>query len=380
MAVVSRTLGPLHLEDLEPHRFEDLVRQLAYDFRDWQQIEATGRTGSDEGFDARAWEKRDLTSVDEDSDIEDEEQNASSAMSGIQWLIQCKREKAIGPKKLSDYIKALPTASDEGLHGIIFAAATDFSMEARRAGLDAARDSGFHEVVFWGKGEIEDQLYQPKNDHLLFAYFGISLQVRRRSARANVRSRLAAKRKAKRVLYEGQTVLIRFADDDRYPYLDEDSEKSRGLRGNWLIAEFQRCTAHGLRFLAGRHRAYFDAESGEWDFARFPNDAIRHWDDPWLENEKFQSQTKQVDEILKGIPEQHHATFELQAFVPYDRLIEIDAEGDEFCEHPHIFVDTWDEKGMGPFYGFIETLTASDSEALHDVSDLTRTKLFIELG
>ena len=28
----TRTLGPLHYEDLEPHRFEDLVRSLLYDF------------------------------------------------------------------------------------------------------------------------------------------------------------------------------------------------------------------------------------------------------------------------------------------------------------------------------------------------------------
>ena len=54
--ITSRTLGPLHLEDLEPHRFEDLVRQLIYDFRDWRALEATGRSGSDDGFDARGFE------------------------------------------------------------------------------------------------------------------------------------------------------------------------------------------------------------------------------------------------------------------------------------------------------------------------------------
>jgi hypothetical protein len=38
--------GPLHFEDLEPHRFEDLVRRLIYDFRPWRQLEATGRSGA----------------------------------------------------------------------------------------------------------------------------------------------------------------------------------------------------------------------------------------------------------------------------------------------------------------------------------------------
>src|SRR5206468_3142832 len=53
---VTRTMAPIHFEDLDPHRFEDLVRQLAYDFRQWQSIESTGRGGADDGFDIRAYE------------------------------------------------------------------------------------------------------------------------------------------------------------------------------------------------------------------------------------------------------------------------------------------------------------------------------------
>jgi hypothetical protein len=72
MAAPTRTLGPLHLEDLEPHRFEDLVRQLLYDFRAWRSLEATGRTGSDDGFDARGWEAIGRPEVDAVDDDEDE--------------------------------------------------------------------------------------------------------------------------------------------------------------------------------------------------------------------------------------------------------------------------------------------------------------------
>jgi len=49
--IVTRTFAPIHFEDLNPHRFEDLIRELIYDFRDWQSIEATGRAESDDGFD-----------------------------------------------------------------------------------------------------------------------------------------------------------------------------------------------------------------------------------------------------------------------------------------------------------------------------------------
>ena len=55
MSGAMRTFAPLHFEDLEPRRFEYLVRQLVYDFRQWRMLEATGRAGSDDGFDARGF-------------------------------------------------------------------------------------------------------------------------------------------------------------------------------------------------------------------------------------------------------------------------------------------------------------------------------------
>lgn len=51
---ITRTLGQIHFEDLELHRFEDLLRQLIYDYKDWQSIEATGCGGADDGYDIRA--------------------------------------------------------------------------------------------------------------------------------------------------------------------------------------------------------------------------------------------------------------------------------------------------------------------------------------
>jgi hypothetical protein len=38
-------------EDIEPHRLEDLVHELIYDFRDWHSIEAAGQARDDAGFD-----------------------------------------------------------------------------------------------------------------------------------------------------------------------------------------------------------------------------------------------------------------------------------------------------------------------------------------
>jgi hypothetical protein len=80
-------------------------------------------------------------------------------------------------------------------------------------------------VVTWGKGELEDLLFDPSNDHLLFAYFGVSLQVRRRSATADLQRRLTKKRQ----LYtriagldsrRRTPVLLRDPTEQGYPFAD----------------------------------------------------------------------------------------------------------------------------------------------------------------
>ena len=73
MARATRTTNPLPFSDLEPRRFEDLIRQLVYDFKTWRKLEATGRSGSDGSFDARGYE---ITQPDQEppptSDEDDE--------------------------------------------------------------------------------------------------------------------------------------------------------------------------------------------------------------------------------------------------------------------------------------------------------------------
>ena len=82
---VTRTLGPIHFEDLDPHRFEDLDRQLVYDFKQWQSIESTGRGGADDGFDVRAYEVLQAPAFPDDEEADHEEPHP---MVCNLWLIQ----------------------------------------------------------------------------------------------------------------------------------------------------------------------------------------------------------------------------------------------------------------------------------------------------
>jgi hypothetical protein len=167
MATTTRTIGPLHFEDLDPHRFEDLARLLIHDFRNWSHLEPLGRTGNDDGFDIRGIEIATSESNDdggeEQDDIPGEER---------QWLVQCKRENKIPPKKMAIY--ATEITKHENLHGVLFITSANLTKASREVLYNQLRASGIKEIYIWAAGELEDQLYQEENDRLLFAFFGSS--------------------------------------------------------------------------------------------------------------------------------------------------------------------------------------------------------------
>ena len=211
--LTTRTLNPLPFEHLEPHRFEDLVRQLVYDFRVWRTLEATGRSGSDQGADIRGIAIA----------RHDEEGNEVAVGGPDQiWVIQCKREKSIGPKQLARYAADV-LKQNVNVHGLLFVASADFSIKARDTFRAEALAGGVEEAHLWGRSEIEDRLLRPENDHLLFAYFGVSLNVRRRSARADLSRRILTKRKLLEFApLRGsglRPVLLRDPSDNRYPFI-----------------------------------------------------------------------------------------------------------------------------------------------------------------
>jgi hypothetical protein len=167
----TRTFAPLQFEALEPHRFEDLVRDLMYDYRDWQTIEATGRSGSDDGYDIRAFEKRFDSLLNHDLDSDRDE---PVTVEGNRWMIQCKREKELGPTRIKAIISDAVQASDPP-YGYVLAAPANFSKKAYDAFRAALSERGVQEFHLFGRAELEDMLYMPKNDRILFAFFGISL-------------------------------------------------------------------------------------------------------------------------------------------------------------------------------------------------------------
>lgn len=85
-------MNPLPFEHMEPKRFEDLVRQLLYDFKVWRNLEATGRSGGDAGFDARGIEAFPTLGSEDEADAGGDDLETKDPGTRL-WLIQCKRER-----------------------------------------------------------------------------------------------------------------------------------------------------------------------------------------------------------------------------------------------------------------------------------------------
>jgi hypothetical protein len=376
-ARATRTLNPLHFEDLEPHRFEDLVRQLVYDFRPWSQIEATGRLGADDGVDIRAVEGGEVApDPAEHEDAADPPQRV--------WVIQCKREKEVGPKAVEQLVRDAVPGGGDTPYGLILAAACDFSKKAHDTFHVEATARGVREAYIWGKAALEDMLFLPRYDHLLFAYFNISLQVRRRSLKTAVRSRLATKRAAISALggfnTDGpvsKTVLVRDPREDRYPREEEIPDFASSPR--WLLVNFK---AHAppdhLAFAVREHFAYFDRTTERWDAVR--EYAIRparpefgiesfgpHHDDD------YRASIKQWEE---RVPEEYRGRLHVVRYIHYDRVIAIDPDGDCVFPCPQVLVEFDPVRGPFELRERLLIETASYRSELHKVHDDQRVDYF----
>lgn len=357
MAQATRTTNPLPFQDLEPKRFEDLVRQLAYDFRPWRSLEATGRSGGDEGFDARGLEMVGSPKHREDAGApEDDEQNDGPVtIPDRLWLIQCKREREIGPSKAEAHLKEIVVRAEEPLFGLIFAACCDLSKKTRDAILEWGRTNGLEEVHVWGRGELEDMLFQPKNDHLLFAYFGISLVIRRRSQATQLRAELAVKRKLlKTVALSSAQILVRDPSADAYPCIRAGARPT-----GWRVYAPEKLTHRGLMLSVRWHYAFVDRKSDEWDAA----DAVASMqqDHPWLIEDPVQKRLDcRASDHWNSFPEPNRGWLKVSRFVPLRSILAIDEDGDDVFEGTHLYVPFHPTHGpFDPAGGLVRLATTS---------------------
>ena len=204
---------------------------------------------------------------------------------------------------------------------------------------------GISEGQIWGKAELEDLLFQPKNDGLLFAYFGISLRIRRRSVKTELRSRLAIKRKCERILssLKYQHVLLRDPDDDRYPWVPESEIRTKP--GKWRIIKFLEMHPKGIILLSRQFYAYLGEDGKSWDYIEtLPIEACEGCENPWREDDAGESlkERGKLDHrawrFWVDIPEGQRAWLEKAFLIKFDDIFDIDEKGDSMARFPHIYV------------------------------------------
>src|SRR6185312_5786924 len=362
---VTKTLGPIHFEDLDPHRFEDLVRQLVYDFRDWQTIEATGRTGDDAGFDIRAFE-RGVSPLGVDA--EDEE--PPIVQFGNLWMIQAKREKSLGPARIREIVKDIP--SDSPPYGYLLAASANISKRTHDVFHSELRARGVSEYYLWGKGELEDLLLQPKNDRVLFAFFGISLASRRRSRATEIRQVISTKNKLLRTLDENDlghvSILVRDANDTEYPYKRAYHDfKARPHWKEYVVAELH---PRGVIVKLAEHFAYVDRSSKTFACDTTCNlvltaSQLESHDPAWHDSRSV------AEHRWEHIPARMQARFHRNGLIRYEDILVVDEKGDNLHRLPHLFVDF--ARNGGPVAGTSEfATTIADHVYLDDFEELPR--------
>jgi len=355
---ITRTYGPIHFEDLDPHRFEDLVRELIYDYKDWQSIEATGRSGSDSGFDVRAYEKVVVVTPSEGENNEEIEE--IHPMEGNLWMIQGKREKVIGPKKIKTILSDIDPKTPP--YGYILTASANFSKKSYDIFREELRKKGVMEFYLWGKAELEDMLHLPKNDRILFTFFGISLVSKRRTRTTEIRSAISAKNKLFRSVGEGDQIfqpfiLVRDLKDTNYPYKSKYSDFKINPRWREYIAY----SHHPLGLWCHCHRyfAYIDTGKKEWDFFKELDLVNRQVEDD--DNRQEDSKKRDLaNDVWDFLPRKNKGYFVIDCLIKYADIAIIDDKGDAYYNFPHIYVDF--VGNMGPFAGCTNTLKINNEE------------------
>jgi hypothetical protein len=350
---ITKTLGPIHFEDLDPRRFEDLVRELAYDFKDWQSIEATGRGGSDDGFDIRAYERvYPVSNESNESDEHNSDEDTAPSLEGHVWMFQCKREKQIGPARVEAIIsdgvdpKAPP-------YGYVLAAPADFSKKSYDRFREELRKRGVMEFYLWGRAALEDMLHLPKNDHILFTFFGISLVSRRKSRATEIRAVVNTKNRLLKLFGETphhKPVLLRDTKDVRYPY--KDGYRDFNDHPRWREYVAVRMHPLGLIVETAKYFAFHDPVKKIWDYSHVLN--LSNRDIGRQESAKKQDLRQNIEAFWEFIPRANQAMFVVEGLVRFDSIAVIDGEGDVVHRCPHVYVDF--QAGRGPFAGFWEWL------------------------
>ncbi|MHB1134326.1 MAG: hypothetical protein ACYC4L_18300 [Chloroflexota bacterium] len=327
--------------------------------------------GKDQGIDIRGVEMvleqtpSELDALEDESTDSDTPAPQSSVFEERDWRIQCKRYKEIGPKLMREIVTETVPDGTQVPYGLIIAAACDVSADTMAAFREEATRLGVTEAHLWTKAHLEDLLFLPDNDHLLFAYFGISLQVRRRSQLREIRDRITLKRRIMKALNVSSVAeqfladaVVRDADDTDFPRTD----RVPGFQGMqcppWHDIAVEQFHPEGLVVQRYGYDGWVK-EDGTWDITDHrlgPPCGSMHqlyldWDDKYAERDRLRWDVQST--FYESVPENERVYVRELWLLPYTSIFEIDPLGEAVADVPHLycrFVGDVGPYGKGPYY------------------------------
>lgn len=372
--------GPIGIDELDPLRFVDLVRQIVYGFRPWHQLEHTRVSVTEAGFAIRAVEayldpRKDhpVGSLDDAAELEPELRV---------WNVRCTTQGRIGPKTADEIAPEL-IEEGETPYGVVFAAPTSYSKETRGIFRGFLSEAGVREIHLWGPDELEDLLLRPENDQLLFTYAGTSLRVRRRRLATDLRRRQVIKGQLSQIFgrphdpINTHGLLVRDPEELGYPF-EDDVESFSEDDPPWIVAEFGGWKEPDyFPIVTKRFDAWFKKDEGIYDYYPGCNDAARNYN--IYQTQPDQEEIELCDRLrsyMRTIPEEERAYFELRGWIHFDDILLIDDIGDSYFDPPHVLVARTAASGFfRRMNGFISQRYGSGKD-VWQVDHLRRMALF----
>lgn len=314
MTKPTKTINQIHFEDISPARFEDMCLQVVYRMRSWGKIDHYGRAGKDGAIDI-------YTELSHDGTTES-------------WVIQCKRYKSIKQSELIKIIDDFISKNKKFPDKYVLIISCDLTRAKSEKFVEYAKEKGLSGVEIVTSSILETILYS-KHPDLLYVFFGIDLINRRSTTVAKLKRRLTMKREVEKNsrsrLFE-HDILIRDVHRDIYP---EQEFNSPGI-SPWFKVEFFRTYHKGISFYIHIDEVLVNKKTGNWKLSTGRETASGDW--------------IKINALTVGN-------------IPYDNIVDIDYEGDEYYRYPHIYCEF---SNLGEPYEEVWYMPTDDYKSLVD--------------
>lgn len=303
--MVTKTIGQLHFEDLDPIRFEELTMSMIYRMKRWLSLDHFGKQGSDRGVDIRAIE---------------ELENGKKKV----YYFQCKRYKKMTKSIIHGIIDKYLEQNVDIPDIYVLVVGCSLSRDLTEDFEAYSKNKGFAAALVWTSSVLECKLINEYQD-LLFAFFGINLTEKRNNAIQSIRRNVALKKR----MHEDFLKHGRPSNEERMARLQNPS--MRFIHSEVLIRSINDRVYPDNTLNNHDYTGFFKAE-----VYNFYHNGLIVYTMPYVTDINIK---QYEDRFEKEQYEVVRVRAQVFGFIPFENIIEYDLEGDEYYMYPHLFCD-----------------------------------------